>query len=583
MGAIKGTVVWFGRKALLYGIIVAALLASAFLVPWIKTEWTGPAHYLRRADQLEYTKKQLDVLPVGADKRLSDLTVAAKQKSTAELNAELKVAQTARANAMNGRRSNTSKAISLAKADTDALLADGQVEVEIQVLDGEIKVLTTALQQIAMRRDLGTLGGRIAKSSASLIRARSTVEKAKSSCRAATERLDDFNSRWSVRLSFQLYDRAEQRRLSEAKDKQCKAAGKLVGQYKLQQSALNSLRLAEQKAGQRYRGLEKQTVAGVTVFTGHLTKQILAERTMAEGSWAAKMSLWAKQYEIGSILRQAAILLGLIVASPFLIRLVCYFVLAPIAMRRGAIRLRVPGGSGTPIPLSEPSATSLGVRLAAGDELLVRQDYLQSTSQLGRKGTQWALDCRKPLTSFATGLTFLTRIRGDGEITTVSAIRDPFAEVAIITLPAGASCVLHPRALAAVAQPIQQHLRVTSHWQIFSLNAWLTMQLRYLVFHGPARLVVKGGRGVRVERAEQGRTFGQDQLVGFSADLSYSVTRTETFWPYFLGREQLLKDHVAAGEGVLIIEEAPMAGRLAAEGRRGIEGMVDAGMKVFGM
>ena len=77
------------------------------------------------------------------------------------------------------------------------------------------------------------------------------------------------------------------------------------------------------------------------------------------------------------------------------------------------------------------------------------------------------------------------------------------------------------------------------------------MQLRYVVFHGPARLVVKGGRGVRVERAERGRIFGQDQLVGFSTDFAYSVTRTETFWPYFLGREQLLKDRVADGVGVL--------------------------------
>jgi hypothetical protein len=59
------------------------------------------------------------------------------------------------------------------------------------------------------------------------------------------------------------------------------------------------------------------------------------------------------------------------------------------------------------------------------------------------------------------------------------------------------------------------------------------------------------------------------------------VTRNETFWPYLLGREPLLRDRVAAGDGVLIVEEAPMAGR-AGKARRGIEGMVDAGMKVFG-
>jgi hypothetical protein len=125
-------------------------------------------------------------------------------------------------------------------------------------------------------------------------------------------------------------------------------------------------------------------------------------------------------------------------------------------------------------------------------------------------------------------------------------------------------------------------LRITSHWRLGSLNAWLTLQLRYLVFHGPVRLVLKGGRGVRVEAAEQGRVFGQDQLVGFSADLSYSVTRNETFWPYFLGREQLFKDRVMVGDGVLIVEEAPFTARRG-EVRRGLEGLIDAGMKAFGM
>ena len=138
-------------------------------------------------------------------------------------------------------------------------------------------------------------------------------------------------------------------------------------------------------------------------------------------------------------------------------------------------------------------------------------------------------------------------------------------------LPDGAACVLQPRALAAVAQPIRRPLRITRHWRLGSLNAWLTLQLRYLVFHGPARLVLKGGRGVRVESAERGRVFGQDQLVGLPADFAYSVTRAETFWPYFLGREQLLKDRTMPGKGVLIIEEAPLTVR-SGEVRRGLEG-----------
>lgn len=296
-----------------------------------------------------------------------------------------------------------------------------------------------------------------------------------------------------------------------------------------------------------------------------------------------KTGAWAETNNLVGAVKWAAGALALIIAMPYLIRLICYFVLAPAVMRRPVIRLGVPGGAGVAIPPADRSTTSVGVKLAAGEELLVRQDYLQTTSHAAAKGTQWFLDWRHPITSIATGLTFLTRIRGEGEVTTVSAVQNPFAEVTVVTLPEGAACVLQPRALAAVAQPSRRPLRVTGHWRLFSLNAWLTMQLRYLVFHGPARLVIMGGRGVRVERAEQGRIFGQHQLVGFSCDLAYSVTRVETFWPYFFGREQLLKDRVEPGEGILIIEEAPMAGRRAGEAPGGIEGLLDAGMKAFGM
>jgi hypothetical protein len=225
----------------------------------------------------------------------------------------------------------------------------------------------------------------------------------------------------------------------------------------------------------------------------------------------------------------------------------------------------------------------VAVRLSKDEELLVRQGYLQSSSLEGDKATRWLLDWRHPLSSLASGLWFLTRIRGEGQVTIVSAVHDPFAEVASVSLPEGASCVLQPRALAAVATPLARPLRVTSHWRLFSLNAWLTLQLRYLVFHGPARLVLKGGRGVRLEQAEEGRMFGQDQLIGFSANLAYSVKRSETFWPYFLGREPLFKDRVEAGMGLLIIEEAPLAGRSGAAGRRGLEGALDASLKAVGL
>ena len=79
-----------------------------------------------------------------------------------------------------------------------------------------------------------------------------------------------------------------------------------------------------------------------------------------------------------------------------------------------------------------------------------------------------------------------------------------------------------------------------------------------------------------------GRLFGPDQLVGFSLDLAYTVARTETFWPYFLGREALFKDRVDAGGGVLILEEAPMGGGRTGS-RKGLEGAFDVFLKAFGV
>lgn len=126
-------------------------------------------------------------------------------------------------------------------------------------------------------------------------------------------------------------------------------------------------------------------------------------------------------------------------------------------------------------------------------------------------------------------------------------------------------------------------MRIVSHWRLFSLNAWLTMQLRFLVFYGPARIVIRGGRGVRVERAEHGRVFAQDQLVGFSADLAYSVTRNEIFVPYLSGRTSLFRDRVDKGDGILIVEEAPLSARGSGDVKRGLEGAFDAALKVFGI
>ena len=283
---------------------------------------------------------------------------------------------------------------------------------------------------------------------------------------------------------------------------------------------------------------------------------------------------------INALIWPAVWVLVAIILTPFAVRTLFYWVLAPLTSLQEPIRLLEPAET-IPLP-AERSVVQKGVRLGDGNELLVKQGFLQSSSIGGTKATQWLLDASHPISSLAAGLCFLTRIRGAG-MTTVSAVRDPFAEVTRLELPVGAACVLQPRAIVGVVQPIAAPLRITSHWRLGELNAWLTWQLRFLVFHGPADIILAGGRGVRIEPAEAGRSMGQDQLIGFSAGLSYSTGRTETFLPYLFGQESLLKDRIAAGSGILIAEEAPRAGQAKTVNKRGLEGAADAFLKVFGI
>ena len=128
-------------------------------------------------------------------------------------------------------------------------------------------------------------------------------------------------------------------------------------------------------------------------------------------------------------------------------------------------------------------------------------------------------------------------------------------------------------------------MRITRHWRLGSLHAWLTLQLRYLVFHGPCRLVLKGCRGVRAEAPQpmQPRSINQAATLGFSANLDYRTTRTETFVSYLLGREALLNDLFAGAPGRFVYEEMPGGARRAGVTGRGLAGLSDAVLRIFGI
>jgi|GEM_PF-432983 len=319
-----------------------------------------------------------------------------------------------------------------------------------------------------------------------------------------------------------------------------------------------------------------------------LDQEIGAREATYQKNWVTLLSDSA-----GKVLPTAlALLLGIMLA-PLAIKAFFYFLIAPFASRRAAITLlpdvsgQIEGvdasmtGAADRLKVSE---VSQAITLKPGQELLIHPEYLQSSAMQGDKATQWLLDWSYPLTSLAAGLFGLTRIRTDATATVVvSATKDPLSEVGVISLPLGAALVFQPHRLIGVVQEQAQPLKITRHWRLGTLNAWLTLQLRYLVFHGPAQLVVKGCRGVRVERADQGRSINQAATIGFSANLAYSTLRCETFGAYLMGRQELFNDHFGGGPGFYVYEEMPHGGARTGLFGRGLEGFADSVLKVLGV
>lgn len=564
---------WLGRRLALYVVLVAAIGFATFALPWIKREIEGDRQAGQRYEALSQSHGQLAADIDAARRRLTGSLDATRRQGLAAIDGRIAVATQEKA-ALEQAARNTPSTFVLALRGSDAVLAAKRRELSLLMLDREIDGLRAARAIAAA--DQASLAAAL-----DIQRQRTAALAAIATCDAARGAQAAFEQRWRWKVRSWI-DNSDHKALAARTATDCAEARRQVARHNLLVRTNRETAAARARAESALALVESDGGAAITAWRTGLAADLQRARTEWAGNWSEWLRLRAERLGLWSIMIAAAWALLAIILTPYAIRLIFFFLLAPMAERRAAIRLRVPGGGGADIPLPGPSTTSVAIRLDSGEELLVRQDYLQSTAHGGAKATRWLLDYRHPLSSLVSGLSFLTRIRGDGETTTISAVHDPFAEVVVLHLPEGAACVLQPRALAAVTQPIGRPLRITSHWRLFSLNAWLTLQLRYLLFHGPAHLVLKGGRGVRVERAEQGRIFGQDQLVGFSADLAYSVTRTETFWPYFLGREQLFKDRVQAGDGLLIVEEAPIAGRRG-EARHGLEGTADAMLKLVGL
>jgi len=531
---------WLWGRVLLYVLLVV-------LIAFVALAWPGLPQLARSLSSENLSGAEITALLkndlAAQQARLAQHTNEARTLGADQIATRIAEREAARAKA-EARKQAAQQGL-FAAYRPSRVVARSRAEIEIAALDSELAMLRTALApREAHDKARGFLDENPTMPTAG------AIEAARAQCEAARSALTAFEMRGQIDQRLRDAVLSERQRLATSQRQRCNEATSLAERRKAELGARASLREA------------KAALAALAV-------EPLPESLIASPD----------RVTLRDILAKAFLALLAITLVPFIYRTIAYHLLAPIAARWPPMRFAA-AGTPPPQPVATPSAISLGIQLQADEEALVRQDYLQSSSLKGVKRTRWLLDWRRPLTSFASGMRFLTAIRGDGERVTISAVKDPLAELAVLTVPEGAACVLRPSALAAVVQPQGQPVRITPKWR-FGLPAWLTWQWRYLAFHGPARLVVKGGRGVRIEPAERGRIVGEGQILGFSTDLSYSVIRSETFWPYFFGREALLKDRVEQGTGVLLIEEAPLAGRSAL--RRGVAGVWDALLKVGGV
>ena len=538
---MKAVLGWLGRTGVLYVALCAALAFYLLAWPQIRAE-LGDGALRDDAMSVETMRAELAADAVRTRAALQARAARFEDTSATMLQRRLVAVEDAQ------------RAVAAKLQDSGGwfdnvrpsrIMATKRLELRAASLDAEARILTQAIALARAREGQALYARRPTQAS---------IEAAARTCDLWTRRLAAFEAQNPIVRELDAALRGERDRLQTGKTRECGKQQRWSAQRTSALAAAEALAEAQtryaQAQGDMAKGLPDPTEG-------------LADNTMRDVLVGAA---WA--------------LLGILLL-PYVIRTLLYYLVAPIAERRGAIRIAA--ASPTPLPhAGKPSTASHAITLDGGEELFVRQGFLQSTPGHAEMRTRFLLDWRRPLTSLASGMALLTRVRGAGTKTVISADADPFAEVTALDLPAGASMVLQPRALAAIVQPIDRTLRIESRWRVFSLNAWLTQQLRFLVFYGPARLVLKGGRGVRIEPVDEGRRFGQDQLVGFSADLAYRVTRTETFVPYLLGREPLLRDRVEGGQGLLVLEEAPRAGRR--KGARGaLEGLFDAGLKAFGI
>ena len=409
--------------------------------------------------------------------------------------------------------------------------------------------------------------------------------------RRAVAQFNESLTRW--RQAQARIQQLERRPLAGARNALCRTVRPVVGcdnyralraareardsAWATNRSALRTIRAVD-NASSAIAAANAATNDASSIVAGQVAELERREQSLARAA-DDNLLFWVRR-PILEMLPTALLILLVAMIGPVLVKALLYFIVAPAAGRRRPVRLQ-PAEHGEAGGPGFRSAVSQRISLRRDETLLVVPEAIQSSPQGGAKATQWLLNSSLPLSSLASGLIGLVRFRDLDGVVEVTATGDPLAEIALVDLPRGSAMVVRPRALRGIIHPLGQKVSVTRHWR-FGLSAWLGLQLRYLVFHGPCTLIVQGSRGLRLEAAFGGRAINRSAIVAFSAGLLFSSRRSEAFAAYLMGRQDLL-NHSFEGSGYIVYEEMPRAGQRTGLWGRGLAGLGDAALKAVGL
>ena len=314
-----------------------------------------------------------------------------------------------------------------------------------------------------------------------------------------------------------------------------------------------------------------------------------ARASLASSTRARIVSSWRWiQAEFKRVFwRHLGLILGFGVAAmawPFL----WYWVLMPLISRRPALRLKAAAGEGT--ASLGPSRHSLEVSIPQGDRLAVRADWLVAVGDeqgRARRSTRWFWRWKAPALSYAARLFLLTEVRGEdapegapAALAVLAPPADPDLSISRLELTGGhPGIVVRPSHVVGIQG---DGVKLEAVWAWRSLQAWATWQIRYYRFSGTGVLYLAGHGGLTgVDAANIRLRLDHRVVAGFDVRLTYQAKRTETFFPYLLGRASLVDDSFT-GAGLILREAVSGAHGARTPIERGFQAIVGVVGKFFG-